>query len=81
MLEYREELADTCRYVLEMVAARRDGRADEADAIEAWIAISTMALLQRLDESDPIFPDLPGFDGSDPDPDLPPMRLEHDRRR
>lgn len=81
MLEHREELADTCRYVLEMVAARRDGRADEADAIEAWIAISTMALLQQLDESDPTFPDLPGFDGSDPDPDLPPMRLEHDRRR
>jgi hypothetical protein len=62
MIQQRAVLAEISHYVLERMAARHDGRIEEADEIEKWLSDRSHALHQQLGDGTHSFPDHPDFD-------------------
>lgn len=81
-LSARHDLAGIARWAYEAEHARANDRPDLAARLDEWIAQRADALLSNLGASDvlrgPLAP-LPGFDGSDPAPDV--ERIRTPRRR
>ncbi len=81
LLEHRQDLALLSSMAMEMQAARLAGREEEAEELHRALASRAHALWTRLSggPSNPVR--IPGFDGTDPDPELSTYRLKHDRLR
>ena len=66
---------------MESQAARIDGRMEEADALHRDLARRAHALWLLLSGPTTSPRRIPGFDGTDPDPELSTYRLKYNRRR
>ncbi|MCH2148566.1 MAG: hypothetical protein MK095_03955 [Phycisphaerales bacterium] len=81
LVDYRREFAALARLAMEAEAARQEERFEEIDAIQQALSGRAEALYRVLAGPEHVLIPVPGFDGSNPDPHLSPLRLEVDRRR
>ncbi len=81
LLEHRDALASISRLAMESQAARIDDREEEAEELHHELARRAHALWALLSgpTTNPVR--IPGFEGTDPDPELSTYRLKYDRRR
>ncbi len=81
LLEHRDALASISRLAMESQAARIDGREEEAEELHHELARRAHSLWALLSgpTTNPVR--IPGFEGTDPNPELSTYRLRYDRRR
>lgn len=81
MVGYRREFMELSRLAMEAEAARQEERFEDADALQSNLSRRADAVYRELAGPEHVLIPVPGFDGSNPDPHLSPLRLEIDRRR
>ena len=81
MAGYRQEFMELSRLAMEAEAARQEERFEDADALQSNLSRRADAVYRELVGPEHVLVAVPGFDGSNPDPYLSPLRLEIDRRR
>ena len=81
LVEHRRDFHELSRLAMESQAAHDEGDDELAASLHDALASHAAGLHRRLAGSDERLMPIPGFDGSNPSPELAPLRLEHDRRR